>query len=879
MSWWHWVRRRLDVLFNKDAAEEELDDEIRFHLEMEIRQHVEAGMDPMEARRRALVAFGGVERFKEKVRDVRGARLFDDLLQDSRVTLRSLPKQPAFLVAVLLTLGIGIGGNVAMFGVLERSLFQALPYPDSEDLLLGRVTWEGDVGFTVSGPDFFDYRDGAGSLADLAALTPYPVAATVTGGGDPERVQAPFASVGFFETFGVTPEVGRYFLPDEGEPDGPAVTVLSHGYWQRRYAADRSVIGSAISVDGMPTTIVGVAPAGFRFLMHADLWRPIQRDRGWASARQFHNFVLVGRLADGTSVRAAQSEVDAISSRLQATFPDTNRDKGLDLTPLREALTEQYRPTLTMLMASVAVLLLIACANVAGLLLARGGARRSEMAVRSAMGAGRGRLTRQLLTENVYLALGAGTVGLLLAAWVQRGILTFMPMDRLGNIEAGLSWTTMMFALSLSAVTVLLFGVIPSRRVARTDPAGELKSAGRGQGGDRSARFRSGLVVAQVAMTAVLLAVSGLLFRSFQELTQVESGFDTERLVTAEVSIPRGEYSRVESGVLFFTELSERVRAIPGVSSAAVTTHLPVQDPGGNIRVARPEDFGTDGVFGTLAYRRSVMSGYFGALGIPISSGRDVEPTDDRQAPRVVILSAGLANRLFGDEDPVGRTVAVDEGGSEPATREVIGVVGDVLIGSLAEGSDFAMYYPYYQSAATRMRLAVRTQGDATGVVNGIRDVLRTLDPNVPLNDVTTMEEAISASVSDQRIIAVVLVLFAAVALLLAGVGLYGVLAYQVSRRVHEIGVRVALGASVSEVTRGIVYGGLRLVGLGLALGIPGAYLAGRLVEGMLFGVQPGDPLTLAGVAGFLSVVAVAACLLPARRAAKVDPVVAFRSE
>jgi putative ABC transport system permease protein len=702
--------------------------------------------------------------------------------------------------------------------------------------------------------------------------------ATVTGGGEPERVSAPLASVGFFETFEVNPAVGRFFAPDEGQPGGAAVVVLSHGYWQRRYAGDPGIVGAAISVEGLPTTVVGVAPAGFRFLMDADMWRPIQRGAGWASARQFHNFVLVGRLADGTSVEAAQAEIDAISTRLEDVYPDTNRDKGLNVTPLRQALAERYGPTLNILSVAVAVLLLIACANVSGLLLARGGARRSEMAVRSVMGGGRGRLARQLLTENVYLALGAGVVGTAMAVWIQRGILTFMSMEMLGRIEPGISGKTLVFALSMSALTVLLFGVIPSLSMTRTDPAGDLR-AGAGRGGERRSRFRSGLVVAQVAMTAVLLAVSGLLFRSFQELTRVESGFDTEQLLTAEVSIPRGKYGDAEAGVRFFEQLTEQVRAIPGASSVAVTTHLPIQDPGGNIRVSRPEEFGADGVFGTLAYRRSVMPGYFDALAIPLVGGRDVQPTDNADAPEAVILSAALAARLFGNEDPMGRTVAVDQGGSEPGIREVIGVVGDVVSGSLSEGRDLTMYYPYGQSPSRRMRLAVRARGDLGGVVTGVREALRTLDPDVPLSDVTTMDEAISQSVSDERTVAVVLVLFAGVALLLAGVGLYGTLAYQVSRRLHEIGVRIALGASRSSVTRGIVGDGLRLVAFGLVLGIPGAYAAGRLVQGMLFGVEPADPLTLLGVAGFLSVVAVTACLLPARRAARVDPVEAFRSE
>jgi len=880
MRWWQRAKWRLQVVFNKKAAEMELDDEIRFHLEQEIRQHIDAGVDPVEARRRALVDFGGVERFKEQVRDVRGARVVDDFVQDSRIALRSLRKQPGFLLSVLLTLGIGIGGNVAMFGVLERSLFQTLPYQNSEDLVLGRVTYEGEVGFTVSGPDFFDHRDGAASFETMAALTPFTVTTTVTGGRDPERITAPFASIDFFETFGVSPAAGRYFLPEEGEAGGAAVAVLSHSYWQRNYAGDHDVVGSAITVDGLPTTVVGIAPAGFRFFMDADMWRPIQRNAGWAEARQFHNFVIVGRLAEGVSVEVAQAEADVIGRRLEEAYPDTNRGKGLNITPLRRALSEQYTQALNILAAAVAVLLVIACANVSGLLLARGSARRSEMAVRAAMGAGRGRLARQLLTENVYLALGAGAVGLLLATWIQRGILTFMPMDTLGNIGEGLSASTLAFALSVTAATLLLFGLVPSLRVAGGETGLDLRAGGRGSVGDRRTGFRNGLVVAQVAMTAVLLTVSGLLFRSFQELTHVDAGFDTGSLMTAEVSIPRGVYGGdPQAGTLFYSQLLDRVSEIPGVSSVAATSHLPIQNPGGNIRVALPEDFGNEGVFGTLAYRRSVLPGYFDALGIPLIRGRDVQRSDVADAPSAIVLSEALAGQLFGDTDPVGRTVGVDHGGPEPALREVIGVVGDVVTGSLGEGRDFAMYYPYYQSPSTQMRLAVRGQSDLTGIATAIRDVLRELDPNVPLNDVTTMEQVVAASVAGERTIAIVLVLFASIALLLAGVGLYGTLAYQVSRRVHEIGVRMALGASASSVTRGIVRGGLRLVVLGILLGVPGALLAGRLVRGMLFGVQPTDPTTLVAVTVFLVSVAVAACLLPARRAARINPADAFRSE
>ncbi len=396
-------------------------------------------MSPEEARRRALVAFGGVERFKEEVRDVRGARVVDDLVQDARVAARSFLKAPAFLIAVLATLGLGIGGNVAMFGILDASLFRPLPYREPDRLVLGRVTRGGQVGNTVSGPDFFDYRERSTTLASLAAFTPFALSATVTGEGEPERIDYILVSTGFFSTLGVDPEMGREFAGTEGELDGPPVAVISHGLWQRRFGGDPSVLGRSLNLSGSPTTIVGVMPAGFRFVLDTDVWLPLQRGGSWAQARQFHNFVLVGRLGPGTGLEQAQADVDRISTTLAEAYPDSNRDKGLNLAPLKESLTEAYTTTLAVLVAAVAVLLLIACGNVAGLLLARGAARRGELALRSVMGAGRSRLARQLLAENALLALGAGVLGVALAVWIQRGILAFVSLDRLGPVEPRMS--------------------------------------------------------------------------------------------------------------------------------------------------------------------------------------------------------------------------------------------------------------------------------------------------------------------------------------------------------------------------------------------------------------------------------------------------------
>jgi putative ABC transport system permease protein len=880
MERWQWLVRRWEVLFRKHSAERELDDELRFHIEREIRDNIVGGMPATEARRRALVAFGSVERMKEEVRDVRGARILDDAARDVVVAMRGFGRQPVFLATVLLTLAIGIGGNVAMFGILEAVLFRPLPYAAPDRLVLGRVTYDGRPGNTISAPDYFDVREQARTFASLSAFTPFAIEATVTGAGDPEVVRAPYASPDLFRTLGVDPVVGRHFLPEEGEPGGEMVAMLSHGYWQRRFAGDPAIVGTSLIVDGSPTTIVGVLPERFRFHVAADVWRAMVRDGQWAQSRQFNNFVMIGRLAPGSDVAAAQSELNGITSRLEQLHPDSNRGKGMYLTPLHEAIVAGYRLTLIVLATAVAALLLVACANVAGILMARGNARRTEMALRSVMGASRSRLIRQLLTENMLLATGATVLGVLVASLIQRGILSFISLERLGELEAGLSATTIGAAAILAFVTLALFGLLPALRAARTEPARELASGGARSGGSReAARLRSVLVVTQVALTAVLLMISGLLYRSFDRLLNVDPGFTAEGLLTAETPLPAAKYQEIARRPQLFAELQRRIAELPGVDGVGITSHLPIRDPGNTVRVATIEDWAGNSPGGRMAYQRMILPGYFDAMGIPQLAGRDVSLTDERSGPYVVVLGESLAAALFPDGSPLGRVLGVEIGGDEPYKVEVVGVVGDVAPASLINGRDVTMYFPYGQRSPSSMRLAVRTRGDAFALVPRIRGILRDLDPDVPLASVAMMDDVVSASIADRRSVVLVLGAFAAVALLLSAVGLYGVLAYHVSRRVREIGVRMALGATIGSVSKEIVTGGLRLVAFGLLLGLPVSAVAARLVQGMLFDIGATDPVTFAAVAVSLAGVALLACYFPARRAARVDPAQAFRSD
>ncbi len=876
MGWWRWVARRAEVLFAKRRVEAELDDELRFHLEMEVREHKRTGLSPAEARRRAMVTFGGVERYKEEVRDVRGARVADDLMQDVRVAVRSLTKQPAFLAAVLTTLAVGIGGSVAIYAVLDATVFAALPYPEADRLVTGRSTFNDGarLGPMLSAYDFYDYRDQARSFSAVGAIAPFPRRSTISQAGEPTRADVVFVTPGFFTTLGVTPLHGRDFVAEEGEPGASPAVLISEGYWRDRLGEDASVVGTTLVVSGNARTVVGVLPRTARFMVDADLWIPVVRGEGMARSRSAHNFLMVARLRADASAGVAQSELDAISDRLEDAYPDSNAGKGIVLTPARDMLAESYRGTLALLAAAVGLLLVVACANVAGLLLARGQARISEMALRSAIGARRGRLTRQLLTESTVLALGGGALGLSVAWLGQRAVLAFVSVDRIGAVAPGLSPSTVMFALTLSVGTVLFFGAIPALRTSGADASVALRGAGKVAGGVGGSRLRGGLVVAQVALTAVLLSVSGLLMRSLQELSAVDLGFNAENLLTAELDLPAFEYSP-EERVAFFDDLNARLGALPDVRAVALSSMLPVRDPGNNWGIGLPGELSTPRGRSFLAFQRVVYPGYFEAMGIPLLAGRDVEPSDRDGEPRAIVISESTAERLFGEETSTGRLVDVQ--GQDDA-HIVVGVVGDVVTDRPRSGRGPSMYYPYHRRTPALMRIALRHSGQGASVAAQVRSTLASLDPNLPLDRVLPMEDVVDASASDERALAALVAVFAAVALLLAGVGLYGVLAYQVTRRLREIGVRMALGASVADVSASVVRGGLMLVAAGLVVGVPLSLFVGRFLQAFLFGIEPADPVTYLTVSLFLAVVAAVACLLPARRASRVDPVQAFRA-
>jgi putative ABC transport system permease protein len=808
-----------------------------------------------------------------------GASRVSDLKLDVRYGIRTLSRTPGFTLVALITLALGIGATTAMFSVLDAALRRSLPFREADRLVLGRATFSGNVNPWASFPDYMDYRDQSESLESLATIGGGNFLVTITGLGEPEQARITSVTNNLFSTLGVVPHLGSSFTIEERPAGGGGEVVISYGFWQRWFGGSPDALGQSLSVNGNPMTVVGVLPAGFRFLYDADLWVPPWPGNSNPITRRYHNWLLVGRLAPGVSLETAQAEIDVISAQLEEAYPDSNRRKALQLDPLGAAMVEGYRQSLLLLTGAIVLVLLIACGNVANLFLARGSTRTSELAVRAALGASGSRITRQLLVECTILALVAGAIGVVLAVWFQRLILGFVSMDLLGIEELGLSSTMLGIAVVLSLLTVLLFGVLPSLTVARTDPAESLKHGSRRVTSGSGIRYRSGLVVLQVALSLILLVGSGLLIRSFARLRGVDPGFRVKNLLTATASLPSDDYQEANQQIQFFESLRERIEALPGVETVGMINQLPILQPWGNVAIWAPERPPETNNDAPWADRRIILPGYFSTMGIPLLEGRVIEATDVAGSTPVIVLSRTTAERVFPEWGAVGRQVAVDIGGDEPGLFEVVGVVEDHQLSSLAGAPRPAMFFPYAQRPASTLRLAVGTAVNPKSLIRPIQERIWQLDSDIVLSDARPMEDALSNSLADTRAITTVLGMFAVVALGLAALGLYGVLAFFVTQRLQEIGIRVALGASAGNVLRLVISRGMILVGVGLFLGSAGAIGATRLVEGMLFQTEATDPATFMVVTGCFLAVALGACMLPAWRALRVDPLDVLRVE
>ncbi len=802
------------------------------------------------------------------------------LLQDLRYALRQLRRSPGFTAVAVLTLALGIGANTAMFSIIHGVLLKPLPFRDPARLVLARCTFGDAINPLVSAPDYYDYREQANDFEGFSAVFPIPLKTTVTGDAEPERATFTYVAHDLFQTLGVAPAAGRWFTPEEGRLGAPDVVMVSDHFAQRRFGSFRKAVRTSLTMDGKPHEVVGVMPAGFHFLDDVDAWVPMRRGEAVAGApRQFHNWLIVGRLRPGVSREGAQRQVDVVSKRLEGEYPASNATKALRLDPLQSALAEQQTPQLLVLMAAVGLVLLIACANVAGLLLARGSVRRPELAMRAALGASRARIAGQLLVESVTLALLSSVLGVALAFWLQRLLPIVIGLNDPNGAPRGMDWQVLLFALALSVLTGVLFGGAPALRGSSSHLIQDLAAGARTTDTKTRMSLRSALVVGQVAVSLTLLIGAGLLIRSFVHLAGTDPGFEIEHLLTGEVQLPAAQYADRNSRIQFFDRLRDDLAAIHGVKGVGFTNHLPIRDVGGDLPAWDADHPPEKLAYLRTAYSRIVLPGYFDAVHIPLRIGRDFGRSDSDKAPLTMVINERTARTLFPNRNPLGRRVSVDRGGPQPTTFEVVGVVGDVRLNSVGDDVPMTMYMSYYQFPDTTLRFAIRTDQDSELITQNVRRLVLARDRTVPVENLVSMENLIGDSLVPQRTIAATLTLFATVALMLACIGLYGVLAYSVTRRTHEIGVRMALGASRHEVLRLVLNQGMTLALIGMAVGVVAAFGLTRLLSDMLFGIAPNDPATFAAVPVLLTLVAALACTIPARRAAKVDPMVALRYE
>ena len=868
-------------LLGRDRFERELADELQFHLETRVEDLVRRGLDPDEARWRARLEFGGVEQYKERLRAARPGALLDSLAQDVRLSVRRLRREPTFALAVAVTLSLGIGASTAVFGVVSTTLLSRIPFAEPDRLVVGRTTRAGVGAGFVSGLDYFDYREFSRSFDGLAAFYAFPASMAVTGVEEPWVVEAGYVTWNLFRTLRVDPVAGRHFLPGEEAQADARVAMISFGLWQRRFGGAADVLGRTMVLDGTLHTIVAVLPRDFRFFWDADVWRLAIRP---GEGRKRHMYHLVGRLKPGIAMALAQRDVDAVSRALEQAYPNSNKGKGLRLVSLQEYLGGNVRAGLLLPAAATACLLLIACANVAGLLLARGQRRVSEVAMRSALGASRWRLVRQTLTESVVLTLPAGLLGIGVAYVLQslllRLLLRVLPMGTLRVSEPVVDGLVLLFAFVTAVATGLLVGVVPALRGVTASLSAHLGTGRQLSERAYSARLRSGLVVVQIAISIVLLVGSGLLVHSLFRLSAVDLGFSSERVLTARIQIQATAYRDRASRQAFFSSVLQEVSVLPGVRVAGAVGELPIVDPGNIFPTRAADRLLAGGERGERTLIRQVSAGYFATMDMPLVMGRGLSEADRDGTPAVAILSESLARRHFPDRDPLGRGVVLIDDVRETAVPfEVVGVVRDARLSNPRVSADPAMYLSFLQANARALRVVVRTAGDPASLAGPLREIVRRKDANALMTDVQTMDAVVDEAFADFRMVVRYFGLFAGIALLLAAVGLYGALAYHVSQQEHEIGVRLAMGATRAGIVGLVLRRGSWLVVGGVVLGVATAYPGTKLVRSLLFETAPFDPGTYLGAVVVLGLVAATACLVPALRATRVDPAVVLRSE
>ena len=874
--WFYTVPLRLRSLFRRGQVEAELNEELRYHLERQIEVNTAAGMSVEEARYAALRAMHGLDQRKEECRDMRRVRLIEDLWRDFRFSLRSLLKRPGFTAIALLALALGIGANTAIFSLVNAVILQPLPYRDPDRLISVYGTRNRSTQGSVGPTDFLDYRSQNKTFEQFAASGSMMLPMNLTGSGEPERLNASIITGNYFDTFGVRPALGRGFSLENEKTGQDHVTVLSHAFWQTRFGGDPNIVNKTINLDGKAYEVLGVMPAEVVLPQPAQLWVPINFDADPEMKMRNARFLRgIGRLKEGVTLDQAQTDTDLIAAQLEQQYPDSNTGWSLRLIPLREILVGGSRTMLFILFGAVGFVLLIACANVANLLLVRAAARQKEIAMRTALGASRLRIIRQMITESLLLAIFGGALGALLAVAGVKLLVSLGEdnIPRTANVK--IDATVLAFTLLISLATGLLFGLAPAIRTMKENLVDALKDGIRG-GSEATVknRTRSLLVVFESAIAVMLLIAAGLLIRSLVALQNVDPGFDPNNVLTLRVDLPRQKYNTPEKASNFFEQLETRVAGLPGVEAVGLITDLPLSGE------ARDMPYRVEGRPATsdiafVDFRR-VNKNYFSAMRIPLRRGRNFTEQEVRQSDKAIVVSQAFVDSVFPNEEALGKRLIIWSGiRNEP--YEIIGIVGDTRYQSLQGEPSATMYVPTRELLF--VNLVIRTQGDPLSLVGGVRKEVNALDPDQPIAAIRPMTEWVAMSAAGARYRTTLLGLFALLAMILAATGIYGVMSYSVAQRTQEIGVRMALGARPLDVLKLVVRQGMMLALIGVIVGLAGALALTRVMSSLLFGVTERDPITFVAVAALLIVVAFISCFVPAHRATRIDPLIALRCE
>lgn len=873
---------RLGGLFDKGRRDRELAEELESHLQMQVEENLLSGMSTEEARRRALIKLGGVEAAKEEYRSLRGVPAVENLSRNLRYALRTLRRGPGFTAVAVLTLALGIGATTAIFSVVYATLFETLPYPKPEQLVM---IWSSvnQRRNSVSVGDYIEWKRRSTSFQYLEAWT----GATFNVATDerPEQIQAALMTPGFFRMTGASMWLGRDFLPEESEVGRDHVVVMTHRLWNKNFGGDRGIIGRQIRMNGEPYTVVGVTPPGMRDRQPSQLMLPLAFKPEQIN-HQGHSLLVMGRLKDGVSLPQANAEMQAITQQLAQELPQTNANWQASVEPLQNNfIPEKTVKNLWLLLGAVGFLLLIGCVNIANLLLARGTSRRREVAIRAALGATRAQLFAQFLTESLVLALVGGAFGIYSARLIIDGILAILPFQMLpSEADVRISIPVLLFTLFATVLAGLLFGCAPAWQASRLDLNEALKQGGRGGGG--GGRLRRALVVVEFAMALTLLAGGGLALLSFWNLTRLDLGVRTDHVLTFSLPVPQGRFKETERISPYYRRLLEKIESVPGVETAAVTTGLPLRGTGlgrpFRIAGAPPVEPGVRQSAGV----QLVTHGYFDTFGVRVIEGRHFTEQDIATSARVAMVNETFVKQYLSGVGSLTQRVVLNQlqpgspqGGPE-LEWQIVGVFHDTRGGDGLRGDEVpVIYLPFWQSPWPRVSVAVRTAGDPEMVTRSLAAAVSSVDPDIPLAGVKTMEQILSETLSLDRFGLVLYGSFAALALLLAAVGIYGVMAFAVAQRTREFGVRMALGAAGGQVLRLVLREGFTLALLGLILGLGGAYMVGRAMQANLYGVSALDVRALGAVASVLLAATLLACYFPARRASRVDPIVALRDE